>query len=435
MDLSALIGRACGQLTQRAADRAAGATEDDMGGLLFFGNPMETTPRRLLIDDRLSPVDKIGWMAFRMMASKDRETSFPSYQALQRLLSSRADGSQASKSTVNRVIFILRLTRWLSLCHQARNTTNGRMVGNIYALHDEPVAMVDAVTLDTGYIAFVGHCRNHGNQAVRKIANLVFDELAEDATVRYLMTRLGLFEERLKDHELNTARPRATAKQNRTQGKSQGSKFKLSETQNQTQAESPEFEIQTLSHTNPNPVENTGSEPRVRNSNSYTVRTEQKPFVVNVRTDGKVQSVSSAPPALDWSKLNLSEEERQVIRRYMTPLPVELHQPVIDEAVARMHTVRNMNGYLIGLIDRAKIGMFKVTTGAGMQLAQVEPHSPSLATAPVLSSVLPTPPPAPVPSLPHPVDIGAEIRAIRSLVGTRAGTVQPIPSSEDALHE
>lgn len=45
IDLQALIGRACGQLTQREADRAAGRTDhDDMGGLLFFGNPMETTP-------------------------------------------------------------------------------------------------------------------------------------------------------------------------------------------------------------------------------------------------------------------------------------------------------------------------------------------------------------------------------------------------------
>ncbi|OLU25471.1 hypothetical protein BVH03_17600 [Pseudomonas sp. PA15(2017)] len=428
-DLSALVGRACGQLTQRAANRAAGLSDDDdLGGLLFFGNPMETTPRRLLLDERLSPVDKIGWMAFRMMASKDRETSFPSYDSLQRLLSSRADGSQASKSTVNRVIYILRLTRWLSLCHQARNTANGRMVGNIYALHDEPVPIVDAASIDTDYIAFVGRCRKHGNQAVRKVASLVFEELAEDTMVRYLMTRLGLFEERLRDHELNKPRPRSSAKQNRTrqtrkldagfenrtERNSPSSNIEPGEEQNQTLAESPEFENQpdpALSGTKSNSVENTGPAPRVSNSNSYTVRTIQKPVLVKVRTG-----------PLDWSKLTLNTDEQQGITRYMSGVPVELHQAIIDEAAARIKSVRNMSAYLIGLIDKAKVGELKLTTATRPPVIDAPPDTRQV-----------QPPSSPPPSaegrrvhpLGKPVDISAELQAIRGLVGAKPTSLPP----------
>lgn len=190
-NMEVLIGRACGQLTQRANNRATGANDEEVGGLLFFGNPMETTPRRLLLDERLSPIDKIGWMAFRMTTTLDRETSFPSYEALQRLLSSRADGSTASRSTVNRVVYILRLTRWLTLCHQARNTLNGRMVGNIYSLHDEPISIVDASRFDAGYITFVHKCRSHGHQSVRKVAQIVFQELIADQNAHHLMTQVG----------------------------------------------------------------------------------------------------------------------------------------------------------------------------------------------------------------------------------------------------
>ncbi|WAJ37232.1 STY4528 family pathogenicity island replication protein [Pseudomonas sp. GOM7] len=422
IDLQALIGRACGQLTQREADRAAGRTDhDDMGGLLFFGNPMETTPRRLLVDERLSPVDKIGWMAFRMMASKDRETSFPSYDALQRLLSSRADSGQASKSTVNRVVYILRLTRWLSLCHQARNTANGRMVGNIYALHDEPVSIVDAAGIDTDYIAFVGRCRSHGNQAVRKAANIVFDELADDSTARYLMTRLGLFEERLSDHELSKPRPKTktsrankkrtqgtqpepTGFENRTGAEQPSSNFKPSGNEIQTQDAAHEFENETWAHaaaTKSNPVDNTGPADRVRFSNPYTVRTLQETVSVKVRTE-----------ELDWSSLTLNSDEQQVITRYMSAVPEDLHQAIINEAAARRKSVRNMSGYLIGLIDRAKTGQLKLTVEVPQQptaLPPAQPHALPQATAPTPKR----------PPLGKPVDIASEIQAIRSLVGMK----------------
>ncbi len=439
-DLQALIGRACGQLTQRAADKAAGRTDhDDLGGLLFFGNPMETTPRRLLVDERLSPVDKVGWMAFRMMASKDRETSFPSYDALQRLLSSRADSGQASKSTVNRVIYILRLTRWLSLCHQARNTANGRMVGNIYALHDEPVSIMDAASIDTDYIAFVGRCRKHGNQAVRKVASIVFDELAEDTTARYLMTRLGLFEERLSDHELSNPKPKSRkprSNKNRTQGEEPAhaefenrtgaeepsSNFETSDDEIRTQVESHEFENETLAQaaaTNSNPVENTGPADRVRISNSYTVRTLQEPVFVKVRTG-----------ALDWSSLTLSLDEQQVITRYMSAVPSELHQAIINEAAARRKSVRNMTAYLIRLVDRAKQGQFKITTElSGTSIPEGYPPSP-----PAVSPPEPTPARTAAP-LGKPVDIASEIDAIRTLVGTKPSKTQTIATTEVQSNE
>ncbi|MCP1367181.1 STY4528 family pathogenicity island replication protein, partial [Halomonas sp. BBD48] len=136
-----LIGRAASFLTQRRGSEASALAdeEDALDGLLFLGNPHETVPRALLVDHRLGAVDVLGWQVIRLMSNADRSTAFPTYDELEPLLRSGA-GQKASRKTVARVIAILRLTRWMTLGMKARNTANGRMIGNIYVLHDEPLA-------------------------------------------------------------------------------------------------------------------------------------------------------------------------------------------------------------------------------------------------------------------------------------------------------
>lgn len=426
-DLEILIGRACGQLTQRALNRATG--DDDVGGLLFFGNPMETIPRRLLLDERLSPVDKLGWMAFRMLAAQDRETSFPSYEALQRILSSRSDRSTASRSTVNRVVFILRLTRWLTLCHQERNTQNGRMVGNIYALHDEPISIVDASQLDTGYIAFVAKCRGHGHQSVRKVAEVVFEELADDQMARYLMTRLGLFSERLQDHELlSPSSPRKHTGRSRkadaefeiqTEQIAPSSKNRLRANENRTEHCGPEFEDQTVSNANSNSVDSSPPAPRVRSSNSSTVRTLHTSVCKKERT---ARSNSIAHQALNWSGLGLKADEQLTIAQCLKPVSGELHQAIIDEAVARKPGIRNLTGYLIGLIEKAKNGEFKITQHPHSR--SVQPSSPALRYPPQPKCELPRSAPA------NPVNVAEQLKEINQLLGRRS-----VVSPEESMQE
>ena len=113
-------------MTQRRgeATSASSGQEDALDGLLFMGNPHETVPRALLLDQRLGAVDVLGWQMIRLLSNADRTTAFPTYDELEPLLRSGAN-RKASRKTVARVIAILRLTRWMTLGMKARNTDNG----------------------------------------------------------------------------------------------------------------------------------------------------------------------------------------------------------------------------------------------------------------------------------------------------------------------
>lgn len=96
-------------------------------GLLFTGNVQDSIPRRLLLDTRLSPLDKMGWMMIRLYAQNNEGAVFPSYDELQLQLASPGKG-KASRETVSRVLLMLRITGWLSLCKRVRDD-KGRVRG------------------------------------------------------------------------------------------------------------------------------------------------------------------------------------------------------------------------------------------------------------------------------------------------------------------
>jgi hypothetical protein len=61
-------------LDKMNARLAASPRRDDgriRNGLLFTGNVHDSIPRRLLLDTRLSPLDKMGWMMIRLYAQNN----------------------------------------------------------------------------------------------------------------------------------------------------------------------------------------------------------------------------------------------------------------------------------------------------------------------------------------------------------------------------
>lgn len=110
-------------LDKMNARLAASPRRDDgriRNGLLFTGNVHDSIPRRLLLDTRLSPLDKMGWMMIRLYAQNNEGAVFPSYDELQLQLASPGKG-KASRETVSRVLLMLRITGWLSLCKRVRD--------------------------------------------------------------------------------------------------------------------------------------------------------------------------------------------------------------------------------------------------------------------------------------------------------------------------
>ena len=83
-----------------------------------------------------------------MMLNEDGVTAFPTYEQLRPWLASMPCAGQASHETVARALTLLRLTRWLSLVRRRRDPKTGRILGNLYVLHDEPLTPFEAMQLD-----------------------------------------------------------------------------------------------------------------------------------------------------------------------------------------------------------------------------------------------------------------------------------------------
>ncbi len=150
--ISTLLDSASGHLEahlykKRLAAESGEPLAQQHSGIIFSGNPHETVPRRLLLDKRLTPLERNCWQVFRLLINDDGLTAFPTYEQLRPYLGMQP-GKIASRETIAKALTVLRLTRWLSLGRRLRNDLNGQVQGNVYILHDEPVSPAEALELD-----------------------------------------------------------------------------------------------------------------------------------------------------------------------------------------------------------------------------------------------------------------------------------------------
>ncbi|EPC00565.1 hypothetical protein L861_06405 [Litchfieldella anticariensis FP35 = DSM 16096] len=386
-DWQTLIGRAASAITRRRGEASNSENKtprdkQELDGLLFFGNPHETVPRALLLDPRLGHVDKLGWQMMRLLVNPDRTTCFPTYDELQPLLRG-APGEQASRATVARVIAVLRLTRWLSLGHRARDKHNGRVIGNVYILHDEPLLPSEAEIFDAEYLEFVCQCLEHRNRVVNAVAHSVFEEIQQSGALHSLPDRLQIMSQRARRHELmrDSSTHAKSRKRHQAPSTSPGSSAKSSQFSVKTQsiindlAASSRRELRecpprtALSSQQELSPEST-SYPSVFPENSVsTVRTTHN--VCNNRTVRAREGGNTPDQNLVWpGSLGLDAADRQALSLLLLDLPSELRQPVLDEASGRIEAgeVRHPKGFLRTLIKRAVQGEF-VATGHAQQQA------------------------------------------------------------------
>lgn len=142
--------------------------------MVFLGNRHQSFPTAVIEDRVLEPVDKVVWMIISLAVRETGgDTAFPSYEAIGRM------ANVSSRSTIARSIAILRATRWLTLCARVRRAS-GKFHGNVYALHDEPLPLADALHLDAGYMTFLGSATDHGHARVRAVSQGVLNSIDED---------------------------------------------------------------------------------------------------------------------------------------------------------------------------------------------------------------------------------------------------------------
>ncbi|PKO82116.1 MAG: hypothetical protein CVU19_03395 [Betaproteobacteria bacterium HGW-Betaproteobacteria-13] len=346
MALSALFDDALRELAPGQVPIQGSAPASD--GFLFSGNRHESVPRALFLDRRLTPLERNAWQVFRLQLNDDGVTAFPTYDQLRPYLASMPCAAQASHETVARALTLLRLTRWLSLVRRRRDPKNGRILGNLYILHDEPLTPFEAMQLDPDYLGLVSQALTHAAKAVQLVGMHSLKEIAEDPLLngRMLPTRLQALAQRMVGHDwLPKSYPQGGIDHDSEEG--QDGLLRNAEHPSSESEESPK----------PPP------DGALRNpKEDRTVRTD---CINAVRTVPRAKALQNL--RLPERFQRLQEEQQAGAMIALQQVDEAQRQAVLDEWAARCHssTVRNPAGYLFGIIQKAIRGEFKAWAGEG----------------------------------------------------------------------
>lgn len=345
-----------GALKTLAAQQQAAPAPTSTDGLLYSGNRHESVPRSLFLDRRLTPLERNAWQVFRLLLNDDGLTAFPTYEKLRPWLASMPCGPQASHETVARALTLLRLTRWLSLVRRRRDAKTGRIQGNLYVLHDEPLTPFEAMQLDPDYLGLVSQALGHSAKAVQAVGVQTLKDIAEDPMLsdRALPTRLQVLAQRM----------------------AKGGWLPESYSQDGTSPDSEEGSDRFLRNVDAPATESeAGAKPAQNASlrNPKEDRTVRKESINEVRTTARAHALNS----LQWPKRfsDLKPEQQAGVMVALQQVEEPMRQAVLDEWEARCKgtSIRNPAGYLFGIVQRAIRGEFNAWAG------QVKPApSPAL---------------------------------------------------------
>ncbi len=312
-------------------------------------------------------------------------TAFPSYDYLLQRCNIQ------SRATVARSLAILRMTRWVTLCRRVRE--KGRNRGNIYALHDEPLALAATLYLDPGYMDFLKNAKRHHHEHVGRVAHAL----------------LQSFQESIDEGEDVLSAPAASQAAQRLEalatiaGEGGGDYFglrhgvlsALQAARNRPRPPAPHA-MKPTKHVVKSQVQNLNSEP-VQKLNSTRVQkmnSSAKSLIID-----SVQNLNSAPcsssfiinkkatttcraeedrsrastePTAKASLIfpgSLSRNEQALAGMYLKGLALEMQQALLDELGEKIqfqaktpHRVRNAIGLLCWMCNEAKAGRPPLTS-------------------------------------------------------------------------
>ena len=133
------------------------------------------TPKALLLDERLTPLERNAWLTFLALASSDG-TVVLSYDALRKYLPSAPGSKQTALETVSRVVLCLRLSTWIALVEYRRNPMTGFSMASRYAVRNQPLTFVEACLEDDDYLPLLERALSHNSATIRQLAWSILDE-------------------------------------------------------------------------------------------------------------------------------------------------------------------------------------------------------------------------------------------------------------------
>jgi len=315
-------------------------------GFIFSGNRHDSVPRALLLDKRLTPLERNAWQALRLLLNDDGITAFPTYDQLAPWLASMPCTARASHETVARALILLRLTRWISLVRRRRDPVTGRMLGNLYVLHDDPLTLFEAIQLDQDYLGLVSNALVHASKSVQRVGVYALKEMSEDPQLsgKTLPSRIQVLSRRLS---------------------AQGWMSQQSYPQDEAEHESEERKYSIHRNT---PSATSESEGGGKPSKSGSLRNPKVDSTVRIKNNFK--NVRTVPRAcagilLPERFIRLKAEQQTGALAALQSMDPELHQAILDEWDVRCQesVIRNPAGYLFGIIQKALRGEFQPWAG------------------------------------------------------------------------
>ena len=138
-----------------------------------------TTPASLMLDARLTPLERNGWQVLRMLRSAEGISPLANLGQLRRYLTSTPLGQRAGYETARRVLVVLRLTGWISLVGQQRDPLTGHVLSELYQVHESALDFQQACTLDASLPALLQSSIGHENNQVDRVAVHIQATLAQ----------------------------------------------------------------------------------------------------------------------------------------------------------------------------------------------------------------------------------------------------------------
>lgn len=312
------------QATIERAQQDSGNTHADT--MLFMGNRHQSFPTLVVQDPVLEPVDKLVWMVIMLQAQETGgSTAFPSYE----YLANKTNVS--STSTISRAIAILRATRWLTLCARLREAS-GRFRGNVYALHDEPLPLADALHLDPDYMNFLRQSLTHHHARVCLVAKGVLDTIDEDIHEGIDICAQGHpIERRMQAVEaIQQGSPRryfAFSAKVMTRLRNVVGEDGVDHRDQNSKPDKTHVQVSAPQIMDPQNSKPGSCSSSYINKTTTTKTTEEKKIIMG--TDGN--------PSLIYPK-RLSENQRALADRYLNTVPADERQSILDELEGRLRS-------------------------------------------------------------------------------------------------
>jgi hypothetical protein len=294
-------------------------------------------PQALLLDERLTPLERNAWLAFRSLAGDDAGTVI-SYQSLRGFLPSAPGSQKAALETVARAVLCLRLSNWIALVEYRRNPLTGFSMASRYLVRNEPLAFDEACRIDDDYLPLLERALSHASTTVRQLARSILDGALRHpgALARLPMPmqeRIGALQQKYRDDGPDDS-----------DGPPGSSGTLPSTCARSTEADAPK-------HT-PALAATVRSVEDLVSRKIHTYRTDVPP-------QSEAPALTQDAPARFH---RLPPDQQRYLTTRLEALRLEQRQAVLDEWNVRCGAgyVRNATAYLYGLIRKAIEGTFRL---------------------------------------------------------------------------